>query len=305
MVPLFRSSFLVAVFALSCFRGASADFDETTETIKNSFLRHKSPNDGFGRSTRILPGRQEEVCPPGEMLYYNAFFTLEDREGDVTYKCETDDEEKMGKAIRDIVKSVDENFPKFQDSSVLNSISTTVCIFPSFAEGTVQLEAVDGDHRNLAELTPEQIKKRNRRRKRFLFSSGGRCRMCKKEQERSLLAAAGTNSDGRILKKEELDMDAMAKEACEMAVLSNTILSVGQKGLDSISGYVADIDTRVGALEHPEKVFKKEKIMEANEMVRKSASQVVKTMERATEGKRMLKWHVLRPKIMQWTEMKN
>lgn len=148
--PLFRSSIVVAVLVLSCGTAAASE-----EAEMESFLR--KPRVDVGTS-RIL----DSSCPPGEELFYNAYFTLCDEDGGATEKCDNpEDEEEMGRAIRNIVSNVDRDFPAWQDSS-LSSINTTVCIFPSFSMEGVELEDID-ERRELTQ-------KKRRKKKSYTYT---------------------------------------------------------------------------------------------------------------------------------------
>lgn len=281
---LFRIPFVVALLVLSC-GGTTATVDETVET--GSLFLRKAKDAGMDDHDRILRGGRDE-CRPGEIMYYNAFFTLTDEEGTVTEQCEPEDEEEMGRAIRNIVADVDEDFPKWEGS--LNSIATTVCIFPTFSLDDAELVSDTG--RNLAELTPEEIKKKKRRRRRYLFSSGGRCRRC--ATNRFLLGTTATNfNNWRILGKDDKNekenkdkggdgnAEVFAIQACEMASISNAAMSKGHKARTNLEQYVADIDSRMDDLEDSKKVMKK--IEYEDEMLRDIVTDIVKLVKRAID----------------------
>lgn len=137
-------------------------------------------NLGFDDDERRLPGNGNGnsgvVCVNPEELFYNIFFTLNDPKDLATANCTDDDYVIMGLLIQDIVKQIDEDFPKYTNEF----IDTSVCAVPAWSFGE---SSKNSGNRTLLEKVGEWT---HRRLGSYTYAAGGRCRRCTSGNWRAL-----------------------------------------------------------------------------------------------------------------------
>ena len=173
---------------------------------------------GFVENKRYLQD-SSPACDNPETLYYNMYFTLYDLSPfqNATAQCSEGDYTEIGFLIQDIVKAIDQSFPKH----VNEFIRSFVCPVPAWSLGEAQ-------NRRRA-LLEDFVGSTRRRLGTYTYTSGGRCRRCTYRRlqlaptvpatEGSITATASSTAVTTTAKEAvaaACDMEATCKAAFDM-----------------------------------------------------------------------------------------
>lgn len=198
-------------------------FNGDTRLTDSSFLRggHRRLGEPEGKSLPDCHGHTID-------LFFNANFTIESTSE--AENCTDNDFVYLGLLLERIVDELQQEYPSFKQEY----IKTSICRVPIVENSTT---AETDKATNDATLDRRNLKKKKRKRrpkKRYSYTSGGRCRRCKSDSTDRRLAASPKNQTELV--------EEVARDACIHVETAVFAASAARQGFDRCDKLKSDVD---------------------------------------------------------------